>query len=96
MTKIATECPVCPKKGIVSCAHLGDRVVWLTDTQAVVQHEVPAIASQRWHVAGPRALVQCPCSVEHTVMDWHLIFRTDSLPDAEAEFRRRERLLRET
>ena len=95
MTTIATECPACPE-GIVSCAHLGDRVVWLLDKRQVVPHEDGRDTStERWCATGPAQAGRCRiCSTGHIVLhggNWH---RTDSLPDAEAEYERRCALLR--
>ena len=90
-------CPVCPK-GIVSCAHLGDRVVWLDDAYVESNggHAGRATpwSGERWHVVGPAAVVlECGCGKEHPTLPGPF-FLTDSLPEAEAEYERRCALLR--
>ena len=93
MTTIATECPVCPE-GIVRCAHLGDRVVWLGDSYAAVPHADVSWLGERWAIAGPSVPEQCSCAADHTVAEIINPRLTDSLPDAEAEYERRCALLR--
>ena len=95
MTTIATECPRCPK-GIVSCAHLGDRVVWLVDTRVLQLHDIGVRPIEIWSVAGPSPARQCPCPIKHIVLfiEDQPTDRTDSLPEAEAEYERRCALLR--
>ena len=92
MTTIATECRVCPK-GIVSCAHLGDRVVWLADPSRCVQHITTSLMRSMWNVLGPKVPERCECGVDHTTMPGPS-FPADSLADAKAEFERRCALLR--
>ena len=93
MTTIATECNVCPK-GIVRCTHMDGRVVWLVDGYLFPSHDGwPGWNGTRWGVQGPDIPEKCICGADHCVMEF--VFGTDSLADAEAEFRRRERLLRE-
>ena len=93
MTTIATECTACPP-GIKMCAHLDGRVVWLAENRRLIEHQGITTSTQRWSVFGPKTIGQCGCPVDHVVMAWHLIYPTDSLPDAEAEFERRCALLR--
>ena len=94
MTTIATECPVCPK-GIVACAHLDGRVVWLVDEYLYPDHEgyISTWRGERWNVHGPDTPEQCVCSTDHVTMPtpW---YKGNSLADAEAEYELRCALLR--
>ncbi|KKM13919.1 hypothetical protein LCGC14_1711350 [marine sediment metagenome] len=89
----------CPQ-GIVRCAHLGDRVVWLVDSKIPTGHR-PAnliiweVMYTRWGVAGPGTLGQCSCMAGHrTMISGRTYHHINSLADAEAEFERRCVLLR--
>ncbi len=83
MTAIATECRVCPK-GIVACAHMDGRVVWLVDSKNAGDN----ICFWHWQVWGPIPLPQG--AFTHYVGGLH----TDFLPEAKAEFECRCALLR--
>ena len=94
MTTIATECNVCPK-GVVACAHLDGKVVWLVDYGLLMLHDTQWRPGERWGIRGPSPLQQCVCEVDHIVLtETTVVTRTDSLPDAEVEFERRCALLR--
>ena len=97
-SELGAECK-CPE-GIIKCAHLGDRVVWLGDHKQAMPHDTGRTAMNRWGVLGPSKAEQCPCSAKHLVVadeeaGWAIgYYNTDSLAKAEAEFERRTELLR--
>ncbi len=87
----------CPQ-GIVRCAHLDDRVVWLDDAYVESSGGHAGRSpwdGERWHVVGPGTVIlKCDCGKDHPTLPGSFIV-TDSLADAEAEFERRCALLRE-
>lgn len=93
MTTVGLEpCPVCPA-GIRMCAHLGDRVVWLADEHLFEVHEgQPPWDGVRWAAQGPGVPEPCPLGCRHVGLPYAP--GTDSLAEAEAEFARRDELLR--
>ena len=98
MTAVGLEpCPVCGQ-GIIKCAHLGDKVVWLGDHRTASAHGFEP-DTVRWGVTGPGTVRPCLCPDKHPHLamehDGRLYYRADSLADAEGEFERRERLLLE-
>lgn len=90
------ECTACPT-GITRCAHLGDRVVWLADLHRVTPHWGHPWRGKRWTVEGPDSTSPCSCTEDHVTVANQMAayYLTDSLAEAEAEFARRDALLRE-
>lgn len=100
------ECPICPPW--VRCAHFNGQILWLSD-RALAKHLYLRNASQRYCVrlgfrvasCGPLpnhsgSICKADCNMPVLVAHSDTSFRTDFLPAAEDEFRRREEILLST